>query len=88
MHLPFNSQHQVFGAVAGVHEIDAISAIHAQFVLLTKNLDGTNVSAIQTQNPPYDAFAAGQPTNEGQTGNFWVAFNRAGKLREQLSKEQ
>ena len=43
---------------AGVHEIDTISAIHAQLALLTKKLDATNVSAIQTQNPPYDEFAA------------------------------
>ena len=46
--------------VVGVHEIDAISAIHAQLALLTKKLDVTNVSAIQTQNLPY----------EGQVGNF------------------
>jgi len=55
---------------AGVHEIDAVSAIHAQLAVLTKKLDATNVRAIQTQNPPYDAFAAGQPANKGQTGNF------------------
>ena len=55
---------------AGVHEIDAISAIHAQLALLIKKLDATNVSAIQTQNPPYDAFDVGQPANEGQVGNF------------------
>ena len=55
---------------AGVHEIDAISAIHVQLALLTKKLDATNVSTIQTQNPPYDEFAAGQPANEGQVGNF------------------
>ena len=42
----------------GVHEIDTISAIHAQLAL-TKKLDATNVSAIQTQNPSYNAFAAG-----------------------------
>ena len=50
---------------AVVHEIDAISAIHTQLALLTKKLEATNVSAIQTQNPPYDEFAAGQPANEG-----------------------
>ena len=55
---------------AGVHEIDAITAIHAQLALLTKKLDATNVSAIQTQNPPYDAFVVGQPSNKGQVGNF------------------
>ena len=44
---------------AGVHEIDAIFAIHAQLALLRKKLDATNVSAIQTQNPPYDEFVAG-----------------------------
>ena len=33
---------------AGVYEIDAISAIYVQLTLLTKNLDATNVSAIQT----------------------------------------
>ena len=38
--------------------------------MLTKNLDATNVSAIQTQNPPYDAFVVGQSVNEGQAGNF------------------
>jgi len=37
---------------ARVHEIDAISAIHAQLALLTKKLDATNISTIQTQNPP------------------------------------
>ena len=56
--------------VVGVHEIDAISAIHAQLTLLTKKLDASNVSMIQTQNPPYDAFTVGQPINEGQVGNF------------------
>jgi len=56
--------------VARVHEIDAISAIHAQLVLLTKKLDATNVRANQTQNPPYAVFAVGQPSNEGQAGNF------------------
>ena len=35
--------------IAGVHELDAISAIHAQLTLLTKKLDATNVSSIQTQ---------------------------------------
>ena len=54
----------------GVHEIDAISAIHAQLALLTKKLDATNISAIHTQNPPYDEFAAGQPANERQVGNL------------------
>ena len=53
-----------------VHEIDAISVIHAQLALLIKKLDATNVSAIQTQNLPYDEFVAGQPANEGQVGNF------------------
>ena len=48
-----------------VHEIDAIFAIHAQLILLTKKLDATNVSAIETQNPPYEAFSEGQPANEG-----------------------
>ena len=56
--------------LAGVHEIDAIFAIYAQLVLLTKKLDVTNVSTIQTQKPPYNAFAIGQPANEGQAGNF------------------
>ena len=60
---------------AGVHEIDAISAIHAQLALLTKKLDATNVSVIQTQNPPYDEFAAGQSANEGQVGNFGFLSN-------------
>jgi len=55
---------------AGVHEIDAISAIYAQLVLLTKKLDATNLSALQTQNPPYNVFVVGQPTNEGQAGSF------------------
>ena len=50
---------------AGVHEIDAISTIHAQLALLKKKLDAINLSAIQTQNPPYDEFPAGQPANEG-----------------------
>ena len=34
---------------AGVHEIDAISAIHAQLALLTKKLDTINVSAIPSK---------------------------------------
>ena len=51
-----------------VHEIDAISAIHAQLALLTKKLDATNV--IQTLNPPYDAFVVGQPANEGQVATL------------------
>ena len=55
---------------AGVHVIDTISAIHTQLALLTKKFDATNVSTIQIQNPPYDAFVAGQQTNEGQVGNF------------------
>ena len=54
---------------ARVHEIDAIAIIHAH-ALLTKKLNATNVSVIQTQNPPYDEFAAGQLANEGQVGNF------------------
>jgi len=53
----------------GVDEIDAISLIHAQLALLIKKLNATNVSVIQTQNPPYDEFAEGQPANEGQVGN-------------------
>jgi len=60
---------------AGVHKIDAISAIHAQFALLIKKLYATNVSAIRTQNPPYDKFAAGQPANKGQIGNFEFPSN-------------
>jgi len=55
---------------AGVYEIDAISAIHARLALLTKKLEVTNVSTIQTQNPPYDEFVVGQPTKKGQVGNF------------------
>ena len=58
---------------ARVHEIDVISTIHAQLVLLTKKLDATNVSAIQTQNPPNAEFIARQPANEGQVGNFGFA---------------
>jgi len=53
----------------GVDEIDAISLIHAQLALLIKKLNAANVSVIQTQNPPYDEFAEGQPANEGQVGN-------------------
>ena len=34
--------------VAGVHELD-VSAIHAQLELLTKKLDTSIISAIQTQ---------------------------------------
>ena len=45
--------------MAGVHELDEISAIHAQLALLTKKLDATNVSTIQTQNSSYDSYAAG-----------------------------
>ena len=33
---------------AGVHQIDAISTMYAQLALLTKKLDATNVSTIQT----------------------------------------
>ena len=33
-----------------VHDIDAFTAIYAQLALLTKKLNATNVSAIQTQN--------------------------------------
>ena len=40
------------GKVAGVHEIDTISVIHAQLALLTKKLDATNISDIQTQSTP------------------------------------
>jgi len=54
----------------GVHEIHAISAIHEKLALLIKKLDATNVRAIQTKNPLYDAFAVGQLANEGQVGNF------------------
>ena len=60
---------------AGVHEIDAISAIHSQLALLTKKLDATNVGAIQTQNSPYDEFAAGQPAYERKIGNFGFPSN-------------
>ena len=56
--------------VTRVHEIDTISAIHAQLALLTMKLNANNVSTIQTQNPPFDEFATGQPANEGQVGNF------------------
>jgi len=48
------------GKAAIVHEIDAISVIHAPLAVLMKKLDATNVSAIQTQNPSYDAFAVGR----------------------------
>ena len=72
-------QWQSDGAVprkaAGVHEIDAISAIHAQLTLLIKKFDTTNVSTIQTQNPPYDEFAVGQPANGRQIGNFGFTSN-------------
>ena len=43
--------------IAGVHELDAISAIRAQLASLTKKLDVTNVSAIQTQNSSYDSYS-------------------------------
>jgi len=53
-----------------VYEIDTISIINAQLAVLTKKLDVSNISAIQIQNPPYDAFAAGQSANERQANNF------------------
>ena len=45
--------------IAEVHELDAISAIHAQLALLTKKVDATNVSTIQTQNSSYDSCIIG-----------------------------
>ena len=60
---------------AGVHEIDAISDIHAQLALLTKKLDATNVSVIQTQSHPYmDLLQDNQPM-KGQVGNFGFPSN-------------
>jgi len=35
-----------------------------------KKLDASNISAIQIQNSPYDAFVAGQSANERQAGNI------------------
>ena len=61
--------------MAGVHELDASSAIHVQLVLLTKKLDATNVNAIQTQNSSYDSFAAEQSSNDGQVDNFAFPSN-------------
>jgi len=58
-----------------VHELDAISAIHAQLALLTKKLDATNVSAIQTQNSSYDSYSARQSSNDGQIDNFVCPSN-------------
>jgi len=51
--------------VAGVHELDAISGIYAQLALLTKKLDASNISAIQTQNSSYDSCRRGQAINDG-----------------------
>ena len=56
--------------MAGVHELDAISPIHAQLALLMRKLDVTNVSVLQTQNFLYDSYPAGQSSNDGQVGNF------------------
>jgi len=42
----WQSDRAMLRKAAGVHEINAISAIHAQVALLTKKLDATNVSAI------------------------------------------
>ena len=79
-----NSQYQVFGAVvhikvAGVHELDAISAIHAQLALLIKKLNATNVRAIQTQNSSYDSYEVGQSSNNRQVGNFSYPQNERTK---------
>ena len=43
--------------------------------MLTKKLDATNVSTIQTQNSQYDEYAAGQSAYEGQIGNFGFTSN-------------
>jgi len=51
--------------VVGVHELDVISVIFAQLVLLTKKLDVTNGSIIQTQNSSYDSCGVGKSTNDG-----------------------
>ena len=61
--------------MTGVHELEAISVIHAQLALLMKKLDAINVSAIQTQNSSYDSFHAGQSSNDGQVGNFVFPSN-------------
>ena len=61
--------------IAGVHELNAILAIHTQLALLAKIIDATNVSAIQTQNSSYDSYAAGQSCNDGQVGNFAFLSN-------------
>ena len=61
--------------MVGVHELDVILAIHAQLALLMKKLDGTNVSAIQTQNSLYDSFAAEQSSNDGRVSNFVFPSN-------------
>ena len=71
----------------GVDEIDAISLIHAQLALLIKKLNATNVSVIQTQNPPYDEFAAGQLANEGQIGNFGFPLNEQSNYVNNLPEE-
>jgi len=61
----WQSDRAMLKKMAGVHELDVISGIHAQLALLTKKLDATNVSTIQTQNCSYDSYATGQSRNDG-----------------------
>ena len=59
---------------AGVYELDAILAIHAQLMLLTKQLGSSNVSVMQTQNPSYDSGEGVPVSNNCQVGN--VSFSQ------------
>ena len=58
--------------VAGVHKVDTISVIHAQFVLLTKAFGAYNVSAIHTSNSVYDSDVGGQTSGDSQVGNLFA----------------
>jgi len=61
--------------ITGLHELDAISTSHAQLALLTKKLDATNASAIQTQNSSYDSYSSRQSSNNGLIANFVCLSN-------------
>ena len=55
--------------VMGMHEVDIMSVIHVQLVILTKAVRASNVSAIQTSNSIYDSDVGGQKGGDGQVGN-------------------
>ena len=57
--------------IAGVHELDALSEIQAQLVLITKQLGAANVSAIQTPTPACN-LCRGHTNDNGQDGNIFV----------------